>query len=112
MAVQITRILPPFSEGTPNDPISKHLAMDTFVWLDQVSQKSGTTSREIMYDFLVVKGGKAFIIKEGQIVNVFGAIATNGKKYIRAAKNKVWTDDLIDLQKETASVETKQTEGV
>lgn len=74
--------------------------MENFIWVDEQSQKRGIASRDLMYDWIVSKQGKAFVQKRnGETAYIFGAIH-DGKKYIRTAENKVWTDELVELQKQ------------
>lgn len=99
MTIRIIGVTPPASSIVPNH-IEAHLAMVNFIWIDEQSQKRGTTSREMMYDWIVNKQGKAFVQKtDGGTAYVFGAIH-DGKFYIRTAENKVWTNELIELQKQ------------
>jgi hypothetical protein len=105
MAVQITAVIPTLPSSTnlqglsEDQIIDKHLAMRAFNWINPTSQNSGQTNRDLMYDFIVNKGGKVYIItKEGQIIYVFGAVSKDGQKYVRAAKDKKWNEELINIQ--------------
>ncbi len=100
MEIRITGVLPPSPAVIPGDDlVMAHLAMESFTWLNPATQRIGSASRETMYDWIVDKQGKAYVVKQdGQFVYIFGAIF-NGKKYIRTAENRTWTNALLDLQR-------------
>lgn len=106
MAVKITGVMPSITQpanATKENLIKAHLDMEKFLWIDEQDQQSGTSTRETMYDWIVNKKGKAYVLNQnnGERVYVFGAISPDGQKYIRTAQNGKWSNLLIDLEKQT-----------
>lgn len=101
MAIRIIGVKP---ADLPADPLEAHLAMENFVWRDEQTQRTGTTTRDAMYDWIVNKKGKAYVknLTSGDSIYVFGGIK-DGVKYIRTAENGQWTDWLIDLEKQSST---------
>lgn len=102
MAVKITRVKP---TDLPAGKLEAHLAMTHFSWINEATGQTGEATRDDMYDWIVGQNGKAYVrnINTNDPVYIFGAIAPNGKKYIRTAENGQWTDLLIDLEKQSAT---------
>lgn len=50
-----------------------------------------------MFDWIVNKGGKAYIINNNETILVYGALSPTGVQYIRTIKDGKWTDDLLSL---------------
>lgn len=93
--IRITRITPkPVSN--PTDKISAHLSISNFEWINEQNQKTGTSSRDLMFDWIVNKKGRAYIKKEDKNIFIFGANAPAGQ-YIRSIEDGKWTDDLLEL---------------
>ena len=95
MAIKVIKITPPNLKGL--DPIIAHKTIDTFEWVNETTQKKGQTSREEMYNWLVNQKGSAYITIGGENIFLFGAITPIGEKYVRAAKNGDWSNDLLEL---------------
>jgi hypothetical protein len=102
MAIRITKVKP---ENLPVNKLEAHLAMQSFVWLNEQTQQAGEATRESMYDWIENKNGKAYIkdLTTGDNIYIFGAATPTGQHYIRTAENKEWTDRLIDLGKQSAT---------
>lgn len=95
MAVRVTGIRT--GTTTAENP---HLGIVSFRWINEQTQQSGMTDLHAMYDWIVNKTGRAYINdKEGNPVYLFGATTSSGEKYIRAAKDQTWTNDLLEIQK-------------
>lgn len=95
MAVRIIKIKPKIN---PTDPVLAHLGIVNFQWINEENQQTGTSSRELMFDWIVNKKGKAYIRKlDGTTVPIFGAKTPQGQQYIRSVENEKWTDELIAL---------------
>ncbi len=100
MAIQIVGV-EPVTNTFSADAVADHLKMVDFVWIDEVSSRRGVSPRDVMYDWIVNNQGKAFVKKaNGERAYVFGAISSDGKKYIRTAENKIWTNELMELQRQ------------
>lgn len=102
MVIKITRVR---SENRPTDRLEAHVAMKSFVWLNEQTQQTGEATRDNMYDWIVNKKGKAYIKNQttGENIYIFGAVTLTGQRYIRTAENGVWTDGLIDLERQSAT---------
>src|SRR5579864_6574969 len=76
-----------------------HATIQSFGWVQEQTQRTGTTSRENMYDWLVNKKGRAYIIDPagGETIYVFGRVSASGNKVVMAAKGGNWTSDLLTL---------------
>lgn len=99
MAVRIIEIIG--NEKIQNselDELSRHAAINSVKWIDEITQSSGITSRDKMYDWLANKRGVAYVKeKDTQLpIPVFGRISQTGQYLIQAGKNGQWTNDLID----------------
>ncbi len=95
-AIKITAITP--KPGTPaSDPVSAHLSIENFEWVNEQNQQTGRSSRALMFDWIVNKKGRAYIKKnDGKVVFIFGANAPTGQ-YIRSVEDGKWTDELLSL---------------
>lgn len=96
MAIKVIKITPP-NLGSISDKISAHKSIDSFQWVNEGTQATGNTPREIMYNWLVNQKGSAYINVSGENIFLFGAVTSLGEHYIRAAKNGEWSDDLLTL---------------
>lgn len=80
----------------PTDSISAHLSINKFLWIDEQNQKTGESSRDIMFDWIVNKQGRAFVKIGDKTVFVLGANSPTGQ-YIRSVEGGKWTDELLKL---------------
>ncbi len=97
MAVRIIRIQPR-QDPASNDPVLAHLGITSFQWINEESQQSGVASRELMFDWIVNKKGRAFIRKtDNTTIPIFGVRTATGQQYIRTVENEQWTNDLLSL---------------
>jgi hypothetical protein len=95
MAIRIIEIAPKITPR-PDDSILAHLGIEKFKWVNEQSQERGITNRAGMFNWIVNKGGKAYIKKGDSVIFVFGANISSGQ-YIRTVVDGKWTDDLLDL---------------
>lgn len=94
MAVRITCIKKE-TGGTYSNP---HLAIRGVSWINEQTQVTGYSSKEVMYDWIVNKNGSAYVRDpQGNSIYVFGIVSDTGEKYIRTINNKNWSDDLLGL---------------
>lgn len=93
MAVLITCIKKDF--GNHESPLS---AITSFGWVNESTEVRGSTTRLVMYDFIVNKGGVAYV-KDGvgRITNLIGAITPTGTKYVKTLPNDTPDDNLLKL---------------
>jgi len=98
MAVRIIGIKPkPAIAQT--DKVSAHLSIEKFKWINEQSLKSGITSRDLMFDWIVNKQGKAYIVStDNKRIFVYGAKNPSGQDYIRSIEEGKWTDKLLELE--------------
>jgi len=93
MAVRITCINK--SGGQHQNP---HEAISYLGWINESDNKTGKSSRLEMYDFVVNKGGKAYVKDAyGNIAYLKGATSAAGNKYVRTYSDGKWTDNLLAL---------------
>lgn len=109
MPIKITRISPPYAGTTPPESevlaIQAHKTIDIFEWVNEKTQVKNNSTRKILYNWLVNQGGSAYISKGGENIYVFGTTAPTGEHYIRAAKDGVWTNDLLSLSPQKTSTQ-------
>jgi hypothetical protein len=87
------------ASGQFEDP---HLSIVSFKWVNEQDQKTGETARQSMYDWIVNKKGKAYLVdQQGNTVYLFGVVSSSGQTYIKAAKDGAWTEDLLQVTKYT-----------
>lgn len=93
------RILTVTKDPNPSaDPISAHVNIRDFQWVNEQTQNKGSSTREVMYDWIVNKKGSAYVKSlEGDLIYLFGAISPNGDRYVRGILNGVWNDILLRL---------------
>jgi hypothetical protein len=92
MSVKITAIRR--GVGRAENP---HVDIQAFQWINEETQRIGVTDLTNMYDWIVNKEGKAYVMKEGRPVYIFGATTDAGEPFLRTVENQQWTDDLINL---------------
>lgn len=94
MSVRITCI-----KKDNDNPENPHLSIKSFNWINEQSGVTGESTLPVMYDWVVNKGGKAYIRNsQGILIYLFGALTPSGTPYLRAVHDKKWTDDLIKLE--------------
>jgi hypothetical protein len=91
MSVRITHI-----RKDPNAYDPYH-GISSFRWINEQTQASGESTREIMYDWIVNKGGQAYVKEDEGIVYVYGAVSSAGLPFLRTAKDGKWTNNLLEL---------------
>lgn len=81
--------------GTYDNP---HMGIALFRWVNEQAQSTGETSRLGMYNWIVNKKGQAYIRDaQGNRVYIFAVVSPSGQLYLRAAKDGVWSDDLLEV---------------
>jgi hypothetical protein len=77
---------------------NQHLAIVLFRWVNEQTQVTGQTDPLGMYDWMVNKKGQAYIRSDqGNTIYVFARTSSTGQPYLQAAKDGVWTDDLLNV---------------
>lgn len=97
MAVRIIEIAPKPDLREGGDPVAAHLSIRSFKWVNEQSQNTGTSSLEVMFNWIVNEKGGAYIKLAADIIPVFGAVSPSGQKYLRCIRNQQWTNDLLSL---------------
>ena len=93
MSVRITCISK--ANGNHADP---HTAISNLGWVNEKTEKTGSSTRLQMYDWIKDKDGYAYVRDTaGNQVRVGTAEEENGTKYVRTYRDKVWTDNLLSL---------------
>ncbi len=67
-------------------------------WLDEADQKSGTSSREEMYNF-VKDGGEAYVKDAaGNKAKLIARTTDTGTKYVKTVADDVKSDNLLKIK--------------
>jgi hypothetical protein len=93
MSVRVTCISK--SNGDHENP---HAAISSVGWTNESTNKSGSSTRLVMYDWIKDENGVAYVRdRDGNQVRVGTAETARGTKYIRTYRDKVWTDNLLAM---------------
>lgn len=93
MSVRITCV----SKANGNHE-SHHCSISKLGWINEDTENRGSSTRLEMYDWIKVKGGRAYVTdNQGNKVQVGTAETSHGTKYVRTYRDKVWTDNLLAL---------------
>ncbi len=77
---------------------SPYAAISSLNWINEADNKTGTTSREEMYDWLVNQKGEAYVKDAyGNKANLFGEISPRGTKFVKTRADSVVSDNLLKL---------------
>lgn len=74
-----------------------YVAIESLGWLNEQSGKTGKSSRETMYDWLVNKGGTAYVTAGGAKAELIGKISPHGTKYVQTRADSTDRDNLLKL---------------
>lgn len=92
MSVKITCIKK--DNGNHENP---YVAIKSMNWLNEDDQKSGTATREEIYDF-VNKGGEAYVKDAaGNKAKLVTRTTDKGTKYVKTIADDVQSDNLLKL---------------
>jgi alanine dehydrogenase len=93
MSVKITCIKK--DNGNHENP---YVAITSMNWLNEDNQKSGTSTREQMYDF--VKDGHEAYVKDsvGNKAKLEAKTTDKGTKYVKTVADDVKSDNLLKLK--------------
>ncbi|MDN3584383.1 DUF3892 domain-containing protein [Mucilaginibacter flavus] len=93
MSVKITCIKK--DNGNHENP---YVAIKSMTWISEDDQKTGTSSREEMYDF-VKKGGEAYVKDSvGNKAKLVAQTTDKGTKYVKTVADDVTSDNLLKLK--------------
>jgi hypothetical protein len=93
MSVRITCIKK--AGGNHENPF---VAIETLNWIEDGTNATGTSTRLVMYDFVAIKGGTAYVQDSlGNKANLKGAISDKGNKYVKTYADTVVSDNLLKL---------------
>lgn len=71
-------------------------AISTFGWINEGTQKSGSSSRIQVYEF-VEKGGYAYVEDNDSRVKLITGISSKGNRYVKTKQNDTEDDNLLKL---------------
>lgn len=93
MSVRITCISK--ASGNHDNP---HVAISHLGWINEETRESGRSTRLEMYNWIKDHNGYAYVRDgAGNTVRVGTAVSSQGTKYVRTYRDKVWTDNLLAL---------------
>ena len=93
MSVKITCIKK--DNGNHENP---YAAISSLNWINESTQKSGTSTREQMYDF-VNEGNEAYVIDaSGNKAKLEAKLTVNKTKYVKTIADDVKSDNLLKLR--------------
>jgi len=93
MTVRITCI-----KKDSGDHENHYTAISTLNWINEDTRQTGSTSRLDMYDYVVNKGGSAYV-KDiyGNKAYLIGEISSKGTKFVKTRADNVVSDNLLKL---------------
>lgn len=75
-----------------------YTAISTLSWVNESTGNTGTSSRLEIYDFVVGKGGTAYVKDAfGNFAYLIGEISPRGTKYVKTRADNVISDNLLKL---------------
>jgi hypothetical protein len=90
MTIRITAISKP--EGNPS-----HAAITELKWIDDANGKTGTVSREYLYNW-IKSGNKAFVKdRANDVAYVETRENLYGTKFVQTYADRTWKDNLLAL---------------
>jgi hypothetical protein len=92
MAVRITCIRK--AGGYHENP---YVAISYLQWIEDGAANTGESSREEMYDWIVNKGGYAYVQSGLSKTKLIGAISPRGTRYVKTEANETEKDNLLKL---------------
>jgi hypothetical protein len=93
MAVKITCIKK--ANGDHENPF---VAISRMSWINESTNETGNHSREDIYDFVVNKGGEAYVKDaSGNKAKLVGRTTSKGTKYVKTVADDVKSDNLLKL---------------
>jgi hypothetical protein len=92
MGVRITCINK--ANGQHENP---YVAIQTLGWLNEQTGQGGKSSREEIYDFVVNKGGRAYVTAAGRTADLIGMVSPRGTRYVKTRADSTAVDNLLKL---------------
>jgi hypothetical protein len=93
MSIKITCISK--DSGNHENP---YVAIESLTWINEQDSKTGSTTRETMYDWVVNKNGVAYVTDAlGNTAYLVGAISPRGTRYVKTVADETTTDNLLKL---------------
>lgn len=71
-------------------------AISFLAWQEDGSGKTGRSSREEMYDF-VMRSGEAYVFAGSSRARVIGAVTSRGTRYVKTVADDTEKDNLLKL---------------
>ena len=93
MAIRITCISK--AGGDHYDP---HTAISRLGWVNEETGKSGSSTREQIYEWLTEKKGTAFVVdRRGNKAYLYPRENAHATRFVQTYADGVWTDNLLAL---------------
>jgi hypothetical protein len=93
MSIKITCIKK--NSGNHENPYE---AIESLTWINEADGKTGTNTRDTMYDWVVNKKGVAYVTDAfGNTANLIGAISPRGTRYVKTVADETTSDNLLKL---------------
>jgi hypothetical protein len=92
MAVRITCINK--ANGEHENP---YVAIQLLGWINEQTEQAGKSSREDVYDFVVNKGGRAYVTAGGVTADLIGMVSQRGTRYVKSRADFTQNDNLLKL---------------
>jgi hypothetical protein len=74
-----------------------YIAIQYLGWLNEQSGATGKSSREEIYDFVVNKGGTAYVSAGGARADLIGLVSPRGTRYVKTRADQTERDNLLKL---------------
>jgi hypothetical protein len=92
MAVRITCINK--DAGNHENP---YVAIQRFGWTNEQTGKSGRSTRDEMYDWVVNKKGEAYVTAGGARARLIGQVSPRGTRFLKTVADGTDRDNLLKL---------------
>jgi len=74
-----------------------YVAIENLGWINEQNGETGKSSRVTMYDWIVNKGGTAYVMAGGAKAELIGMISPHGTKYVKTRADSTDRDNLLKL---------------
>jgi hypothetical protein len=74
-----------------------YVAIQFLGWVNEETGQAGKSSREGIYDFVVNKGGTAYVVGGGARADLIGVISPRGTRYVKTRSDSTDRDNLLKL---------------
>jgi hypothetical protein len=74
-----------------------YVAISHLGWVEDGTGKTGTSTREEIYDFVVNQRGEAYVASGLTRAGLIGAVSPRGTRYVKTVANSTERDNLLEL---------------